>query len=210
MFELTFHQPGIYNYKCLIFGNIEGCVEVLSDDEFSVSAEDIKNAKCGSKSICSVGASTDIEKLPGEESLSIIKDDREESIKKIIDKYLKKAKWELPVELALELDKIEKDIPFFVEKEGIDEEDRKSSSISAALSTSTIGKRKRTRNGRRRLNAKKRAFMESLKSESLLLQKIFRTSFLQIWTSRHNIIKDSGNTLHDRSGTIKACMDLSP
>lgn len=198
-FELTFHRPGIYNYRCLIFGGLEGCVEVLSSDEFGVDREDIRRVKGIDKknvasicSICSIGASTDIEKVTASEDAP--KDEAAEmkSIQKIIEKYLKGAKWELPVEIALEMDKIEDEIPFY------SEEKKKSA------------KRKRTRNARRRYKAKRHAFMEFWKDESKVFQEVIRSEFKDIWNRRRDILANKDNQASSsRAAAIEACMNLS-
>jgi len=212
MFELTFHQPGIYNYKCLIFGNIEGTIEVLSDEEGAITTDDINKLcknKGASKSICSVGASTDIERGPGEEKLPMILEETE-NIKKVIEKYLKKSKWELPVELALELDKIEKEIPFFEEdsKEIIDQDEIQEISENNK-------KKKPSRNKIRRQRIKRRHFLEKYQEECKLIRHILGIEFFRIWYDRVRILseykeKDKMVEIENKAKIIFKCMQFEP
>jgi len=189
-YELKFHQPGIYNYKCLIFGDMKGSVEVLPKDDYPINLEDIERAKSGARSIYSVSASTDIERP--EEKLELI--NKEENIKKIVDKYMKKARWELPEQLAIEIDKIEKDIPFF--KEGKKAE--------------MITKKKRNRNRRRRHTRAKNVLIQSWNEESKLFKHLLRINYSQMW-NRQDKVKEINNEVQiSRVELVKSCMDYIP
>lgn len=189
-YELKFHQAGIYNYKCLIFGEMKGSIEVLSKDDYPVNFDDIRNTDKGAKSIYSVGASTDIERP--EEKLELIT--KEENIRKIVDKYMRKSKWELPEQLALEIDKIEKDIPFF-------KEDKKAEMIT---------KKKRNRNKRRRHTRKKNLFLLSWSEEAKLFRHLLRINYSQMWNRQDKVKEINSQVQNSKETLIKSCMDFIP
>eukprot|EP00826_Nyctotherus_ovalis_P006590 TRINITY_DN11578_c0_g2_i3.p1 TRINITY_DN11578_c0_g2~~TRINITY_DN11578_c0_g2_i3.p1 ORF type:complete len:170 (+),score=51.31 TRINITY_DN11578_c0_g2_i3:126-635(+) len=169
---------------------MQGSVEVLPKDDYPISLEDVVRAKSGARSIYSVGASTDIERP--EEKLEFIT--KEESIRKIVDKYMRKARWELPEQLAIEIDKIEKDIPFF-------QEDKK---------TEIITKKKRDRNKRRRQARKKYVFMESWNGETRLLRHLLRFNYSQMWNRPGKIEEVNSKEHYSKAEVIKSCMDFLP
>eukprot|EP00826_Nyctotherus_ovalis_P003662 TRINITY_DN10754_c0_g5_i2.p1 TRINITY_DN10754_c0_g5~~TRINITY_DN10754_c0_g5_i2.p1 ORF type:complete len:266 (-),score=79.55 TRINITY_DN10754_c0_g5_i2:70-867(-) len=182
-YEVTFHQPGIYNYKCLILRNMEGCIEVLPKEEVSISREEIAKTKV-TTSVCSVGASTDIEKMWPEESAAL--SNKDESIKKVIDNYMAKAKWELPKQLAIELDKIEKEIPFFEENK------------------QTEGKKKRKR--KRKHNRSKGIFTKLWKKQPSILRDLIQIVFGQMWSK----YKGENAVATSRLDVIHECMSYIP
>jgi len=181
-YELTFYRPGIYNYKCLILRNMEGCIEVLPKEEITISREEIVKTKV-SRSVYSIGASTDIERIGVEENLELA----DESIKKVIDKYMTKAKWELPKQLAIEIKKIEKELPFFEEHKKV--------------------KAKKRRKRKRKHNRSKRKFMKLWKEQPDLLREVLQIVFEKMQTGVKE--KESGVDI-SRTSIIKDCMDFIP
>ncbi len=197
VFELTFHRPGIYTYKCLIFGNMQGTIEVLCGDDYGkgLAKEDLMLSKDGGvKSVCSIGASTDIDRTGGEEPGAFEEEKLDvANIRKIVEKYMKKAKWELPIDLALELDKIESDMPFYKEAK---EEEKKQA------------KHKRNRNARRRQKVKKTMFLSFWEGQSSLFQTVMRKGFTQLWNRKDEIVGRQTGPRADCGALIKECMEM--
>ena len=190
-YEVTFHLPGTYNYKCLIFGNMKGCVEVLPEDDVFITTEDIIKGRKISKSVYSVATSTDIEKVTPEENLELMM--KEESIKKIINKYMKKAKWELPMQLSIEMEKIEKNLPFF--KEDMKEKMRL--------------RKQRNRNRRRRHKQAKNVFMETWNGQPQLFRHLLRINFPRMWTRVRQTNEIKIKSTPSKLFIIQSCMNLS-
>eukprot|EP00831_Metopus_contortus_P044850 TRINITY_DN35953_c0_g1_i2.p1 TRINITY_DN35953_c0_g1~~TRINITY_DN35953_c0_g1_i2.p1 ORF type:complete len:180 (+),score=31.34 TRINITY_DN35953_c0_g1_i2:426-965(+) len=177
---------------------MQGIIEVMPSEEMMLRGEELREMairlKTGTQSYSGC-VSTDIEKSSIVESLFEIDPEvqREESVYKVIEKYLDKTKWELPRGVAQELQKLEKDNPLL---ESSKEEARK----------------RRNRNRRKREKVKKLIFFDQFKDEPPLTQHLLRLDFKRIMQKRKKILKEESECemqTHNRRELIQRCMKFS-